>query len=97
MWLAPEPDDGFRRLIAAVCAEFPECAPYEGAFPDPTPHLTVGTTSVGSLDAVRHAEVLVTEQLPIPARVETVHLMAGTTEPGSWQVLEEFPLMPQRL
>jgi hypothetical protein len=79
-------------LTAAVYAEFPECPPYDGAFPDPIPHLTVGTTSLGSLDAVRGAEVLVREQLPISARVEIVHLMTGTTDPGSWQVLKEFPL-----
>jgi hypothetical protein len=94
-FVAPEPDDGFRRLTTAVRAQFPDCAPYEGAHPDPIPHLTVGTTSVGSLEAVRRAEAEVSELLPIPARVERVHLMAGTQEPGSWQVLEEFPLTPQ--
>jgi 2'-5' RNA ligase len=96
MWLAPEPDDGFRRLTAAVRAQFPDCAPYEGAHPDPIPHVTVGTTSVGSLEAVRRAEAEVSELLPIRARVERVQLMAGTREPGSWQVLKEFSLTPRR-
>jgi 2'-5' RNA ligase len=96
MWLAPEPDEGFRRLTRLVREQFPDCAPYDGAYPEPTPHLTVGTTTENSLDDVRRAEALVSAQLPIVARVEAVALMAGNREPNSWQVLEEFPLAAVR-
>jgi hypothetical protein len=96
MWLAPEPDEGFRRLTRSVCERFPDCAPYAGAYPEPIPHLTVGTTAENSLDDVRHAEMLVSAELPIAARADVVALMAGSREPNSWRVLERFPLTPQR-
>ena len=41
LYLAPEPDDGFRRLTEAVVQEWPEAPPYGGAYDDNIPHLTV--------------------------------------------------------
>ena len=40
LYLAPEPDDGFRRLIDAVVQEWPEAPPYGGAHgrQHPAPH-----------------------------------------------------------
>ena len=42
VWLRPEPDDGFRALTKAAVARFPDCPPYDGAYDDIVPHLTVG-------------------------------------------------------
>ncbi len=42
LYLAPVPDVYFRKLTAAVYAQFPAYPPYAGAIADPTPHLTVG-------------------------------------------------------
>ncbi|MBZ5736556.1 2'-5' RNA ligase family protein [Nocardioides mangrovi] len=39
--LLPEPDSSFRELTRRLVAAFPQCPPYGGAFPEPTPHLTV--------------------------------------------------------
>ena len=52
--LRPEPDEPFRKLTAALAAEFPECPPYAGLFPDPVPHLTLDHPAGGvSLTQVR--------------------------------------------
>src|SRR5262245_40443086 len=40
-WLAPDPDEPFRALIAAVVARYPEYPPYEGIHDEVIPHLTV--------------------------------------------------------
>jgi 2'-5' RNA ligase len=40
MWLAPDPDDPFRRLTLLVQAPF-GTAPYGGVYNDVTPHLTI--------------------------------------------------------
>lgn len=98
VWLSPQPDDGLRRLTAAVWRRFPEAPPYAGAHADVVPHLTVGH------DAPKHvlaeAAEAVAGHLPIRATVDTVRLIAGAPEPHSWHTLHEFRLggegTPQR-
>ena len=51
--LAPSPVDRFRELTAAVTAAFPEYPPYEGAFDDVKPHVTVGEDRATAPDAGR--------------------------------------------
>lgn len=54
-WLRPEPYDTVRALLRAVLAAFPECAPYNGEFPDPQPHLTISSSSQGGPTVVAEA------------------------------------------
>ena len=41
VYLPPDPPDPFRRLTTALAAEFPDYPPYEGAYPEVVPHMTV--------------------------------------------------------
>jgi 2'-5' RNA ligase len=41
-WLAPEPDEPFRRLTERIVSRYPDHPPYEGIDNDVIPHLTVG-------------------------------------------------------
>ncbi len=90
LWLAPEPAEPFRALTTAVRQRFPGIAPYEGAHPDPVPHVTIGH------DAPR--EVLVAAaraiepHLPIREEVTVATLLQGSPDPGSWHTVAEFPL-----
>lgn len=92
LWLAPEPQEPFRALTEAVFAEFPQCPPYEGAFADVVPHLTVGHAPHGTPPDLRAAEEAVAPRLPVTTRVERAFLLAGSDQPDSWQVLHELPL-----
>jgi hypothetical protein len=92
LWLAPEPDEPFRRLTAAVWRAFPDRPPYAGEHPDPDPHLTIGDTRDASVADLRAAEVDVRTGLPFRARVDHVLLMAGAQSPDSWSVVAAFPL-----
>ncbi len=92
LWLAPEPDAGFRALTDAVCAAFPDHPPYEGRFDEVVPHLTVGERSRGTLADLRDAERAVHNGLPFAASVDHVELIGGTDAPSSWRVIERFPL-----
>jgi 2'-5' RNA ligase len=92
LWLAPEPDGPFRRLISAVVGEFPNHLPYGGVHEEPVPHLTVGELRLGSAAELVAAERAVGAQLPISARVDRVVLLAGRPERGAWQQVAEFPL-----
>ena len=90
VYLAPEPAAPFVALTERVVAAFPEHPPYEGAFAEITPHLTVGDR--GAPAELRAAAAAVAPALPIVARATEVWLMVGAPEPGSWRMHTRFPL-----
>ena len=52
--LVPRPLDPFALLTRAMVAAFPQCPPYAGRFPDPTPHVTLEREAPGiTTDSVR--------------------------------------------
>jgi len=92
LFLAPEPDTGFRQLTSAVVAAFPQHPPYHGAYADPVPHLTVGA---GAPPAQLTAAVpRVRAALPVSSRISHALLMQGTGD-EAWQVRGRFPLRPR--
>jgi len=86
VWLRPEPEDRFRALTRALVATFPDYPPYEGAFPDPQPHMTVGM----DLDPLTQAELReqtdrdITPRLPFQAVVTSMSLLILDLH-GSWR------------
>jgi hypothetical protein len=76
-WLRPVPTGRFVDLTAAVCQRWPEHPPYEGAFDEVIPHLTI---TVGDVPG-----------LPIAARAERVSLFEED-EHGAWHERASFPL-----
>jgi 2'-5' RNA ligase len=91
VWLAPSPASPFLRLTAAVTARFPGVRPYDGAFEEVVPHLTVGHDH--PVDVLKAAGEAVLPRLPIRARVDTLRLITGRPEPGdSWLTRALFPL-----
>jgi hypothetical protein len=92
LWLAPRPAARFRALTRAVSAAFPGYLPYDGAYQDPIPHLTVGDRPARGAAALRAAETELLRELPIAARISRVWVMTGTAAPGSWRTVAELPL-----
>ena len=91
LWLAPDPPEPFRLLTAAVIARFPQARPYDGAFADVVPHLTVGHDH--PVDVLEAAAAGVEPHLPIHARVSSLRLIAAASaNPDCWVTLDEFPL-----
>jgi hypothetical protein len=90
IWLAPEPDDTFVRMTAAVIDRWPDLRPYGGLPGKVPPHLTIGVDhTVRELeDAGGHMEPL----LPIDCVADEVWLMSGSGAPGSWKIESRFPL-----
>lgn len=70
--LVPEPDEPFRKLTAALAAEFPQCPPYGGQFPDPVPHLTLDHPAGGV--TVAEVEQRLAGLLPVTLRLERIDL-----------------------
>ena len=92
VWLRPEPDDGLRRLMAAAFERFPDCPPYDGAFDDMVPHLTVGQ----DLDDEQQREIVAAmvdglRDGPIKLVVEELALFASHDD-GEWERTGAWPL-----
>jgi 2'-5' RNA ligase len=87
-WLAPEPDQPFRRLTALIYERYPEYPPYEGIHDDVIPHLTVAEGDAALQDEV---EAALTPQLPISARADAATMIVED-EAGYWQAGPRFPL-----
>ncbi|HZQ15923.1 MAG TPA: 2'-5' RNA ligase family protein [Gaiellaceae bacterium] len=61
-WLRPAPSAPFVDLTAAVWQRWPDSPPYEGAFDEVIPHLTVTRTDVPLPIAAHVGEVLLLEE-----------------------------------
>ncbi len=90
VFLAPEPDESFRRLTNTLTETFPEYPPYAGAFVDVVPHLTVGDNSPPAL--LHAAADDVRPKLPIRSHAREVWLLIGSDAPASWNIRDRFPL-----
>lgn len=90
VWLAPEPDAPFRRLIAALHAEFPDYPPYGGMHSDVVPHVTIAEGR--RPDWLAAAERALPSMLPIRdvCREATVIAQAGDAAP--WTTAWRLPL-----
>ena len=88
LYLAPEPEQQFRDLTAALAAAFPEFPPYRGDFADVVPHLTVAEHPAAPIEEIR-AELAA--RLPISTTAQAVELwMEGADE--CWTSRATFPL-----
>ena len=92
LWLAPDRDREFRYLTEQVVERFPGYLPYGGVHDDVVPHLTVGESRLGTVDALKAAERDIRRKLPITAHIDHALLMAGTDQPDSWRIVAELPL-----
>jgi 2'-5' RNA ligase len=89
VFLVPEPDAPFRRLIAALTEAFPDYPPYGGAYDESVPHLTIAQDPRPDwLDA---AERALPAMLPIPA-VAREALLLGHLPEQRWETHLHLPL-----
>jgi 2'-5' RNA ligase len=87
-WLAPDPDDPFRRLTELLSTRYPRFPPYEGIHDEVIPHLTVGHGDAAFQDEV---EAALAPHLPIAASAREITLLVED-QSGLWRVGERFPL-----
>jgi hypothetical protein len=76
-WLHPSPPVHFVDLTAAVWQRWPERPPYEGAFDEIIPHVTVSVDDM---------------PLPIACRAVEVALIEESEEDGRWSLRRAFAL-----
>jgi 2'-5' RNA ligase len=89
VWLAPEPDAPFRRLITALQAEFPDYPPYGGAHDEVIPHLTIVESA--QPDWLAAAERALPAMLPIRDVAREATVVASGAD-GHWAEVWRLPL-----
>ena len=94
VYLAPEPQARFQALTAAVTASFPDYPPYEGAFDDVIPHVTVAADTKQRF--MRLAGWLARRSLPITGTVTEIWLMTIGDVGPRYGIRRAFPLRPVR-
>jgi hypothetical protein len=88
LYFVPEPDQPVRDMISALGARWPQYPPYDGAFDDPAPHLSVvrDATEAGFEEAARILET----RLPLRTRAAAVDLLIY--DGSRWNLRERLPL-----
>jgi 2'-5' RNA ligase len=89
VWLAPEPDEPFRRLTSALHAEFPRYPPYGGAHAEVIPHVTIAETS--RPDWLEAAERALPAMLPVRDVAREAWVIAEVPG-GGWTTRWKLPL-----
>jgi 2'-5' RNA ligase len=86
LYLAPDPDEPFRRLTLGIWECFPESPPYGGRIADIVPHLTVADiwTNDGLDEIATEFARSARGRLPIAGRANALALMDNVS--GRWQV-----------
>jgi 2'-5' RNA ligase len=89
LYLAPDPESPFVRLVEAIAARWPEAPPYGGIYDRVVPHLSIAMLDRGAPEEQIRREL--SPRLPIPARAEEVWIMARN-EAGRWGKVSCAPL-----
>lgn len=86
LYLAPEPDEPFRRITQAIWQRYPQTPPYGGRFPDIVPHLSLADRLAEShLDRVAE-EFAAAAQGKLPVRGQATEIALVDNRSGSWRV-----------
>lgn len=89
VYLRPRDPAAFHAITNAIVEAFPEHPPYEGAFDEIVPHLTIGDS--GTADRLRQAAADVEQHLPIEARATKVQWLYGDIG-SQWKVRRTISL-----
>jgi 2'-5' RNA ligase len=87
-FLAPEPAEPLARLTLDIAERFPDYPPYEGAFADVVPHLTIAENADAPLDEIAAAA---SGALPFEHAVTSLAVLVETTD-GRWHGHWRLPL-----
>jgi 2'-5' RNA ligase len=93
-YLAPTPDEPFKRLTQSIAHLFPETPPYGGEYPDVVPHLTIadGISDADQLNQIA-TEFALTSQGKLPMQADAKRIWLMERLQGSWQPLTSLHLL----
>jgi 2'-5' RNA ligase len=88
IYLIPEPSAPFVHLTAAIVTRFPGYLPYEGAFDEVVPHLTLVESATAPLGPIAEAAE---RHLPFRRRIAALELLVESGD-GRWHGRWRIPL-----
>lgn len=89
LWLGPNPAAPFKRLTALLADHF-DTPPWQGAFSEVVPHLTVGLAACATENKLSEAAEDLTFKLPVSCRATEVDVMSG--DGTSWSLVHRVGL-----
>jgi 2'-5' RNA ligase len=93
LYLAPQPEDSFAALTAAVFRAFPDFPPFAGKFATVVPHVTVAHADEAQLCEIEvELRIALASGSPLRARCSEMVLIENSS--GRWEELQRFPLGP---
>ena len=94
VWLAPEPVERFRALMASVHSAFPACPPYGGLHDEVIPHATLAEVEPEGLEAtLAQVRSRVEPLLPLAQAADALTLLVED-EPDRWHERLRITLPP---
>ena len=90
LYLAPDPDDSYAALTAAVHQAFPEYPPFDGKFATVVPHVTVAHGDEALLCEIDVELRVALPSAGVPARCHELVLIENSS--GRWEQMHAFPL-----
>lgn len=88
-YLHPDRAPRFKTIITKLLERWPECGPYNGAFPDIVPHLTVADQVDAQI--LHEVQDLLSDHLPINCIAKEAWLLFSN-DSGFWSRRTCFPL-----
>lgn len=92
LYLAPEPDTPFKKLVALVADRFPASPPYEGAFDEIIPHLTIAQSEDEKVLESVERGLAVNLQEYLPLRVKATRVTLINNRAGIWTQTSSYKL-----
>jgi 2'-5' RNA ligase len=86
VYLVPDPPGPFLAMTQAIAARFPDYQPYDGAFDEVVPHLTLVESATAPLDEIAAAAQ---EHLPVAWRVDSMEVLVERQDQhwhGRWRI-----------
>jgi 2'-5' RNA ligase len=91
LYLAPQPEDSFASLTAAVFRAFPDYPPFAGKFATVVPHVTVAHADEAQLCEIEvELRIALASGSPLRARCSEMVLIENSS--GRWEEMHRFPL-----
>ena len=92
LWLAPTPDEPFKRLTSLLASHF-GTPPWAGEFNEVVPHLTVGLTGHGIESPLHDAADDLSAKLPLTCRARELDVICG--DGSTWGLIHRTVLHEQ--
>ena len=91
LYLAPQPDDSFAALTAAVYRDFPDYPPFAGKFTTVVPHVTVAHADEPQLCEIEvELRIALASGGGVVAHCDEMILIENSS--GRWEQMQAFPL-----